>query len=96
MLRVNNLSKSYKNILAVDDISFDVNRGEVCVLVGPNGAGKSTTIQSIVGILRFDGDISIGDISNKHLEAKKLLAYVPEMPSLFPLLTVREHIEYMS
>ena len=96
MLRVNNLSKSYKNVLAVDDISFNVNKGEVCVLVGPNGAGKSTTIQSIVGILRFDGDISIGDISNKHLEAKKLLAYVPEMPSLFPLITVREHIEYMS
>ena len=96
MLRVNNLSKSYKNVLAVDDISFNVNKGEVCVLVGPNGAGKSTTIQSIVGILRCEGEITIDDISNKHLEAKKLLAYVPEMPSLFPLITVREHIEYMS
>lgn len=96
MLRVNNLSKSYKKTLAIDNISFKVGRGEVCVLLGPNGAGKSTTIQSIVGILRFDGDISIGDISNKDLGAKKLLAYVPEIPSLFPLLTVREHIEYMS
>ncbi len=96
MLSVNNLSKSYKNVVAVDDLSFNVNKGEVCVLVGPNGAGKSTTIQSIVGILRFEGEITIDDISNKDLEAKKLLAYVPEMPSLFPLLTVREHIEYMS
>lgn len=96
MLIISNLSKSYKKIKAVDDISFSVNQGEVAVLVGPNGAGKSTTIKSIVGILRFDGHITINEYDNKTLEAKKALAYVPEIPSLFPLLTVREHLEYMA
>ena len=96
MLSVRNLSKSYGDLKAVDHISFYVDQGEIAVLVGPNGAGKSTTIQSIVGILRFDGDIMIGDYSNMDLEAKKILSYVPEMPSMFPLLNVREHIEYMA
>lgn len=96
MLIVSNLSKSYKKFKAVDDISFSVDQGEVAVLVGPNGAGKSTTIKSIVGILRFDGHITINEYDNKNLEAKKALAYVPEIPTLFPLLTVREHIEYMA
>lgn len=96
MLIVSNLSKTYKKVKAVDDISFSVGQGEVAVLVGPNGAGKSTTIKSIVGLLRFDGHITINEYDNKNIEAKKMLAYVPEIPSLFPLLTVREHIEYMA
>lgn len=96
MLSVNNLSKSYKKVKAVDDISFSIDEGEVAVLVGPNGAGKSTTIKSIMGILRYDGSVSINNFNNKDVEAKKLLSYVPEMPSLFSLLTVREHIEYMA
>ncbi|UJF15987.1 ABC transporter ATP-binding protein [Jeotgalibaca sp. MA1X17-3] len=96
MLRVNNLSKSYKNMKAVDHVSFNIHEGEVAVLVGPNGAGKSTTIKSIVGLLRFKGEIEIGPYDNKDLKAKRILAYVPEIPTLFPLLTVREHIEYMA
>lgn len=96
MLEVKNLSKSYKKTKAVDDVNFRVGQGEVVVLVGPNGAGKSTTIKSIVGLLRFDGEISIGTYNNKALKAKELLSYVPEIPTLFPLLTVREHIEYMA
>lgn len=94
MLLVNNLSKSYKKVQAIDEVSFTVSEGEVAVLVGPNGAGKSTTIKSIVGLLRFEGEIKIGPYDNKELKAKELLAYVPEIPTLFPLLTVREHIEY--
>lgn len=96
MLEVKKLSKSYKKTKAVDDVNFRVGQGEVVVLVGPNGAGKSTTIKSIVGLLRFDGEISIGTYNNKALKAKELLSYVPEIPTLFPLLTVREHIEYMA
>lgn len=96
MLKVNNLTKSYKNTKAVDNVSFDIPKGEVVVLVGPNGAGKSTTIKSIVGLLRFKGEIKIGPYANKDAKAKKMLAYVPEIPTLFPLLTVREHIEYMA
>lgn len=96
MLRVNNLSKSYKKIQAVENVSFNVSEGEVAVLVGPNSAGKSTTIKSIVGLLRFEGEIKIDSYGNKETKAKELLAYVPELPALFPLLTVREHIEYMA
>lgn len=96
MLEVNHLTKSYKKTKAVDDVNFDIGQGEVAVLVGPNGAGKSTTIKSIVGLLRFKGEIKIGSHNNKDLKAKEILSYVPEIPSLFPLLTVREHIEYMA
>lgn len=96
MLKVSNLSKVYKRTTAVDDVNFDVAKGEIAVLVGPNGAGKSTTIKSIVGLLRFNGEVMIGSYDNKSIEAKKLLSYVPEIPALFPLLTVREHVEYMS
>lgn len=96
MLSVKNLSKSYRNVKAVDDASFDINEAEVAVLVGSNGAGKSTTIQSIVGILRFKGEITIGDYDNRDLRAKQMLAYVPEIPSMYPLLNVREHIEFMA
>ncbi|WP_423189270.1 ABC transporter ATP-binding protein [Alkalibacterium sp. f15] len=96
MLEVKHLTKSYKKTKAVDDVNFNIGQGEIAVLVGPNGAGKSTTIKSIVGLLRFEGEISIGSYNNKALKAKELLSYVPEIPTLFPLLTVREHIEYMA
>lgn len=96
MLSVNHLSKDYRNVHAVDDVSFFVAQGEIAVLVGPNGAGKSTTIQSIVGLLRFQGDIRIGDEDNHSLVAKKMLAFVPEMPAMYPLLNVRQHIEFMA
>lgn len=96
MLRVKNLTKKFNSVIAVDNINFSVDEGEIAVLLGPNGAGKSTTIKSIVGLLRFEGEIDINGNNNKSLEAKKIFAYVPEVPSLFDLLTVYEHIEYMA
>ncbi|MDN6294440.1 MAG: ABC transporter ATP-binding protein [Alkalibacterium sp.] len=96
MLAVSHLTKTYKKVKAVDDVTFTIGQGEVAVLVGPNGAGKSTTIKSIVGLLRFEGEISVDTYNNKALQAKEILSYVPEIPTLFPLLTVREHIEYMA
>ena len=59
MLVVNGLTKRYDQVLAVDNISFEVKGGEIGVLLGPNGAGKSTTIISIAGLLKFDGTILI-------------------------------------
>lgn len=96
MLSVKNLTKKFNSVIAVDNIDFSVDRGEIAVLLGPNGAGKSTTIKSIVGLLRFEGEIDINGNNNKSVEAKKIFAYVPEVPSLFDLLTVYEHIEYMA
>lgn len=95
MLEVQGLSKRYGKYLAVDHISFSIPDGCVGILLGPNGAGKSTIIKSIAGLLRYDGGIGIQKMSSKSLEAKKVFAYVPEIPALFDALTVREHIEYI-
>ena len=59
MLIVQNLSKKYAKELVVNNISFQVNEGEIAILLGPNGAGKSTTIKSITGLLKYDGYIEI-------------------------------------
>lgn len=97
MLNVQNLIKSFnKKTNAVDDISFHVNAGEICVILGPNGAGKSTTIKSIAGLLRFKGQIHINNHSNQSMEAKKIFGYVPETPILYDLLTVNEHLEFIA
>lgn len=95
MLEIQELSKSYGKYLAVDHVSFFIPDGQVGVLLGPNGAGKSTIIKSIAGLLRYTGRIGIQGISSKQLEAKRLFAYVPEIPSMFEALTVREHVEYV-
>lgn len=95
MLEIQSLSKKYGKTLAVDQVSFVVPDGKVGILLGPNGAGKSTIIKSIAGLLRYQGGIGIQGISSGKLEAKKVFAYVPEIPAMFDALTVREHIEYI-
>ena len=96
MLNVTNVSKRYDNTTAVDNISFYVNDGEIAVLLGPNGAGKSTSMKCVVGLLKYDGEIEICGYINKSLEAKKLFAYVPETPSMYDMLTVYEHLEFIA
>lgn len=96
MLTVKNLRKKYNKEEAVKNISFNVDGGEIAILLGPNGAGKSTTIKCITGLLRYDGEVKICGHINKTLAAKKLFSYVPEVPSMFDLLTVYEHMEYIA
>ncbi|MBY7023543.1 ATP-binding cassette domain-containing protein, partial [Clostridium botulinum] len=96
MLGVKGLCKNYNKFKAVNNVSFDVNDGEIAVLLGPNGAGKSTSIKAIAGLLKFQGEISICGKDNKSLGAKSKFAYVPEVPALYDLLTVYEHVEYMA
>lgn len=95
MLKIEGLSKAYGKTLAVDQVSFEVLDGQIGILLGPNGAGKSTIIKSIAGLLRYKGMIQIQGIPARNLEAKRRFAYVPEIPSMFDALTVREHIEYI-
>lgn len=95
MLEIQNLSKKYGKVLAVDHVSFTVPDGQVGILLGPNGAGKSTIIKSIAGLLRYEGGVGICGMSSRSMEAKKIFAYVPEMPAMFEALTVREHLEYI-
>lgn len=97
MLEVQHIVKYYKRFCAVDDLSFDVNPGEIVGLLGPNGAGKTTVLRCVAGILRFSsGGVRICgyDVVKQQRDAKRRLAFVPEVPSLYELLTVREHLRF--
>ncbi|MBQ7491073.1 MAG: ABC transporter ATP-binding protein [Clostridia bacterium] len=96
MLTVANLTKKYGKILACDDVSFTLDSGSVTVLLGPNGAGKSTLMKSIIGFLRYTGEITIDGFANKSSEARRILGYIPEIPSLYPNLTVSEHMDFLA
>ena len=96
MFEVSHVTKRYGKVVANDDISFSVADGQIAVLLGPNGAGKSTVIKCITGLLRFDGSITVCGFPNKSLEAKRLLGYVPEMPAVYDLLTIAEHLEFIA
>jgi len=95
LLSIDHVTKKYGKTVANNDISFSVGAGQIAILLGPNGAGKSTIIKSIAGLLRFEGKIEIDGYSNKSLEAKRCLGYVPEMPATYDLLTVSEHLEFI-
>ncbi len=95
MISIQGVTKKYGKIVANNNIDFTVEDGQIAVLLGPNGAGKSTLIKCITGLLRFDGLIEIDSHSNKSVEAKSLLGYVPEMPAVYDMLTVGEHIEFI-
>lgn len=96
MLVINNVTKKYGKFVANDNISFQVGDGEIAVLLGPNGAGKSTIIKCICGLLRFQGNISIEGFDNKSVEAKRIIGYIPEVPVLYDMLTVEEHLEFIA
>ena len=96
MLEVKNVTKRYGKNLACDDVSFTLEPGSLTVLLGPNGAGKSTIIKSIIGFLKYQGNITVNGINNKTTEARKYLGYIPELPSLYPTLTVTEHMEFIA
>lgn len=96
MLNVSHVTKKYGKVTACDDLSFQLEPGSVTVLLGPNGAGKSTIMKSIIGFLRYDGRITVSGLPNKSSEARRLLGYIPEMPSLYPNLTVSEHMEFLA
>lgn len=95
MLQIEHVTKKYGKLVANSDISFSVNSGQIAILLGPNGAGKSTIIKSICGLLRFQGKIMIDGHDNRSQEAKGLLGYVPELPAVYELLTVGEHLEFI-
>lgn len=95
MLEIRGLTKEYGKYKAADNVSFAVGNGEIGILLGPNGAGKSTVIKSIAGLLRYKGEIYIRGKEARSIEAKKVFAYVPELPAMYEALTVREHIDFM-
>ena len=99
MIQVENITKKYGNFIAVKNINFEIEEGEIIGFLGPNGAGKSTTMNMITGFIEpTSGRIIVDgyDISKKPLKAKKKIGYMPEGVPLYNDLTVKEFVTYMA
>lgn len=99
MIEVNNLVKRYGDHLAVDHLSFHVEKGQIYGFLGPNGAGKSTTMNIMTGyIASTEGEVIINghNILNEPEEAKKCIGYLPEQPPLYYDMTVGEYLKFVS
>ncbi len=97
MIQVENLSKRYRDRVAVDELSFEVKQGEILGFLGPNGAGKSTTMRVLTGFLppssgiaKIDGY----DVFENPLEVKRRIGYLPEIPPLYTDMTVVDFLKF--
>ena len=98
MIEIKNVTKKYGNKKAVNNVSFDVNDGDIFAFIGHNGAGKTTLIKSIVGIHDFDeGDILIDGMSikEKPVECKMLMAFVPDNPETYDKMKAIDYINFI-
>ena len=97
MIKIEHLVKNYGSNCAVDDVSFEIEAGEIVGLLGPNGAGKSTTMNILTGYLSCSaGRASVAgiDILSDPLSAKKKIGYLPEQPPLYLDMTVKEYLNF--
>ncbi len=98
MIEIKNVTKKYGNKVAIKNISFDVNDGDIFAFIGHNGAGKTTLIKAIVGIHDFDeGDILINgkSIKTNPVECKKEMAFVPDNPELYENMKAIDFINFI-
>jgi ABC-2 type transport system ATP-binding protein len=99
MIHVENLSKYYQENCAVDQINFDIQKGEILGLLGPNGAGKTTTLRMLTGFLRpTSGTVRVKDytIDSEALEIKKLMGYLPEEAPLYHDMLAFDYLNYVA
>ncbi|MBS2025916.1 MAG: ABC transporter ATP-binding protein [Deltaproteobacteria bacterium] len=99
MIEVSNLSKSYRDVKAVQNVSFTVGKGEIVGFLGPNGAGKTTTMRMITGALpASSGTVKIAgfDVFESPMEVKKRVGYLPETPPLYQDMTVRDYLTFVA
>lgn len=99
MIQVNDLTKYYDNLCAVNSINFTIRKGEILGLLGPNGAGKSTTLRMLTGYIRpSSGTIQVKDytIHENLLEVKKLFGYLPESAPLYHDMLVYDYLNYVA
>ena len=99
MIEVKNVTKKYGKAVAVEDISFSINDGEIIGLLGPNGAGKSTTMNILTGYIeQTSGEVTIEGYNTlkKPKKAKRQIGYMPEGVPLYTDLTVKEFVTYMA
>ena len=98
MIKVKKLSKSFGSFVAVDDLNFEVNTGEVLGFLGPNGAGKSTTMKMITGFMKpTSGSVEICgfDIEDDSIKAKQIIGYTPEGAPAYGEMTVQEFLKFI-
>ena len=99
MLNIKNLTKTYGEKKAVDDLTLHIAPGEIYGFIGHNGAGKTTTLKASVGILRFDsGEISVGGISVKDnpVACKKQMAYIPDNPDIYEYMSGIKYLNFIA
>jgi ABC-2 type transport system ATP-binding protein len=99
VIEVQHISKQYGRVTAVHDVSFRVERGEILGFLGPNGAGKTTTMRILTGYMPpTEGRAMVAgfDVFDQPLEAKRRTGYLPETPPLYPDMTVREYLDFVS
>jgi ABC-type multidrug transport system ATPase subunit len=97
VVEVRKLSKSYRAIRAIEDVSFDVEPGQAVALLGPNGSGKTTTLRAVAGLLRPDsGTIRVCGVNlgRDYRRARQNFSYLPQHPSFPANVTVREVVEF--
>ncbi|MBQ7277085.1 MAG: ABC transporter ATP-binding protein [Bacilli bacterium] len=99
MLEIKNLVKIYGNgFKAVDDVSIEIQDGEIFGFIGPNGAGKTTTIKSIVGLIEFEqGQILLDgmDVTKNKIECKQKIAYIPDNPEIYGFMTGIQFLNFI-
>jgi gliding motility-associated transport system ATP-binding protein len=99
VIEVQHLTKQYGPVIAVNDVSFRVERGEILGFLGPNGAGKTTTMRILTGYMpATDGRAVVAgfDVFEQPIEAKRRTGYLPESPPLYPDMTVKEYLDFVA
>ena len=99
IITINKLTKKFGNFIAVDNISFSVNSGEIFAFLGPNGAGKTTTIKMLITLLSptsGHGSIDEFDIVTNSVDVRRIIGYVPQMISVDGALTAYENLKLMA
>jgi len=99
MIEVSQLTKRYRDLVAIEDLSFQVEKGEILGFLGPNGAGKSTTMRILTGFQpATSGTAKVAgfDVFEQPLEVKKRVGYLPEIPPVYPDMTVAAYLRFVA
>src|SRR5438045_1188807 len=98
MIKVEGLTKRYARTIAVDNISFEVEKGQIVGFLGPNGAGKTTTMRVLTCFLpptAGSANVAGFDVLEQPLEVKKRIGYLPETPPVYPEMEVKEYVDFV-
>jgi ABC-2 type transport system ATP-binding protein len=98
LIEVQDLTKAYGSVTAVDNVSFTVNKGEILGFLGPNGAGKTTTMRILTGFMpATSGTARIGgfDVFEQSMEVRRRIGYLPEAPPLYPDMSVESYLDFV-